>query len=184
MSHRSRFTILKGILLTALIGAASVAMPGLASGQARGSLQVTATVVQTQGAVAGGSGALHSDSSLLSVNRGCSCRSIMRRSFRTASPTFAPGVPVTYTIATVNGLGGSIRTNNGAFDPAGFTFSSSTIQAMNYSLAVAGGTNLQLTFTPVPEPGLTLLTGLAGLAAGCRLRRRGLASLRRYFRRT
>ena len=53
MSHRSRFTILKGILLTALIGAASVAMPGLASGQARGSLQVTATVVQTQGAVAG-----------------------------------------------------------------------------------------------------------------------------------
>jgi len=53
MSHRSRFTILKGILLTALIGAASVAMPRLASGQARGSLQVTATLVQTQGAVAG-----------------------------------------------------------------------------------------------------------------------------------
>src|SRR5437762_12389475 len=53
MSHRSRFTILKGILLTALIGAASLAMPRLASGQARGSLQVTATVVQTQAGVAG-----------------------------------------------------------------------------------------------------------------------------------
>src|SRR5207253_1073532 len=34
-------------------GGASVAMPRLASSQARGSLQVTATVVQTQGSVAG-----------------------------------------------------------------------------------------------------------------------------------
>jgi len=53
MPHRSRFTILKGILLTTLIAGASVAMPRLASSQARGSLQVTATVVQTQGSVAG-----------------------------------------------------------------------------------------------------------------------------------
>jgi len=53
MPHRSRFTILKSILLAALIGGASVAMPRLASSQARGSLQVTATVVQTQGSVAG-----------------------------------------------------------------------------------------------------------------------------------
>src|SRR2546421_6168830 len=53
MFHRSRCTILKAILLTALIGGASVAMPRLASSQARGSLQVTATVVQTQGSVAG-----------------------------------------------------------------------------------------------------------------------------------
>ena len=53
MPHRSRFTILKGILLTTLIAGGSVAMPQLASSQARGSLQVTATVVQTQGSVAG-----------------------------------------------------------------------------------------------------------------------------------
>jgi len=53
MFHRSRCTILKAILLTALIGGASVAMPRLARSQARGSLQVTATVVQTQGSVAG-----------------------------------------------------------------------------------------------------------------------------------
>src|SRR5438477_10607547 len=53
MFHRSRCTILKAILLTALNGGASVAMPRLASSQARGSLQVTATVVQTQGSVAG-----------------------------------------------------------------------------------------------------------------------------------
>ena len=53
MSHRSRFTILKGILLTALIGAASVAMPRLASGQVRGTLQVSATVVQTQAGFTG-----------------------------------------------------------------------------------------------------------------------------------
>src|SRR5437773_11897973 len=53
MFHRSRCAILKAILLTALIGGASVAMPRLARSQARGSLQVTATVVQTQGSVAG-----------------------------------------------------------------------------------------------------------------------------------
>src|SRR5437879_12502173 len=53
MFHRSRCTILKAILLTALIGGASVAMPRLASSQARGSLQVTATVVQKQGSGAG-----------------------------------------------------------------------------------------------------------------------------------
>src|SRR2546427_9729884 len=53
MFHRSRCAILKAILLTALIGGASVAMPRLASSQARGRLQVTATVVQTQGSVGG-----------------------------------------------------------------------------------------------------------------------------------
>ncbi len=53
MFHRSRFTILKAILLTALIGGASVAMPRLASGQVRGTLQVSATVVQTQAGFTG-----------------------------------------------------------------------------------------------------------------------------------
>ncbi len=48
MSHRSRFTILKSILLAALIGGVSVMLPRLASSQARGSLQVTATVVQSR----------------------------------------------------------------------------------------------------------------------------------------
>ena len=53
MFHRSRCTILKAILLTALIGGASVAMPRLASGQVRGTLQVSATVVQTQAGFTG-----------------------------------------------------------------------------------------------------------------------------------
>jgi autotransporter-associated beta strand protein len=94
-------------------------------------------------------------------------------------PTFTPGTPVTYTIATATA---GINTNNGAFDPAGFTFSSSTIQATNYSLS-ASGRNLQLTFTPVPEPGRALLTGLFGLAGGWRLRR-VVAGIRPYFLRT
>jgi hypothetical protein len=53
MPHRSRFTILKGILLTALVTGAGLAMPRAASGQARGTLQVTATVVETQSSFAG-----------------------------------------------------------------------------------------------------------------------------------
>jgi hypothetical protein len=53
MPHRSRFDVLKGIVLTALIAGASIAMPRAASGQASGTLQVTATVVQTQSGFAG-----------------------------------------------------------------------------------------------------------------------------------
>ena len=53
MPHRSRFAILKGILLTVVIAGVGLATPRLASGQARGTLQVTATVVQTQSSFAG-----------------------------------------------------------------------------------------------------------------------------------
>jgi len=53
MPHRSRFAILKGILLTVVIAGVGFATPRLASGQARGTLQVTATVVQTQSSFAG-----------------------------------------------------------------------------------------------------------------------------------
>ena len=53
MPHRSRFTILKAAVLTALVAGAGLAMPRAASGQARGTLQVTATVVETQSGFAG-----------------------------------------------------------------------------------------------------------------------------------
>jgi hypothetical protein len=53
MLHRSRSTILKGALLTALVAAAGLATPRAASGQSRGILQVTATVVETQSGFAG-----------------------------------------------------------------------------------------------------------------------------------
>jgi hypothetical protein len=53
MPHRSRFTILKVALLTALVAGVGLAAPKAASGQSRGTLQVTATVVQTQSGFAG-----------------------------------------------------------------------------------------------------------------------------------
>ena len=53
MPHDSRFTAPKGILLAALIAMVALAAPRVASGQARGTLQVSATVVNTQPAFAG-----------------------------------------------------------------------------------------------------------------------------------
>ena len=53
MPHDSRFTAPKGILLAALLGVAALAVPSVATSQARGTLQVTATVVNTQPAFAG-----------------------------------------------------------------------------------------------------------------------------------
>jgi len=53
MPHDSRFTAPKGILLAALLGLAALAVPSVATSQARGTLQVTATVVNTQPAFAG-----------------------------------------------------------------------------------------------------------------------------------
>jgi len=53
MPHRSRFTILKVALLTALVAGVGLAAPKAASSQSRGTLQVTATVVQTQSGFAG-----------------------------------------------------------------------------------------------------------------------------------
>jgi hypothetical protein len=53
MPQRTRFTILKVVLLTALVAGAGLAAPKAASGQSRGTLQVTATVVETQSGFAG-----------------------------------------------------------------------------------------------------------------------------------
>ena len=53
MPHRTRFTILKGIVVTVLIAGAGLAAPQAATGQTRGTLQVSATVVQTQAGFAG-----------------------------------------------------------------------------------------------------------------------------------
>src|SRR3989441_1816628 len=53
MPHDSRFTAPKGILLAALLGLAALAVPSVATSQARGTLQVTATVVNTEPAFAG-----------------------------------------------------------------------------------------------------------------------------------
>jgi hypothetical protein len=86
------------------------------------------------------------------------------------SPGFAFGTPTTYTIATAP----NIQQNSGAFSGAtGFTFSSTSIAFQNPSLSVSGN-NLQLTFTPVPEPAHALLAcaAVAGLV-GWRGRRCG-----------
>jgi hypothetical protein len=53
MPHRGGFTIVKAIPLMALVAGAALATPRVASGQARGNLQVTATVVATQSGFAG-----------------------------------------------------------------------------------------------------------------------------------
>src|SRR3989441_3069952 len=53
MPHDSRFTVPKGILAAALLAVAAVAVPSVATSQARGTLQVSATVVNTQPAFAG-----------------------------------------------------------------------------------------------------------------------------------
>jgi len=53
MPHDSRFTLPKGILLAALVAGAALAVPRVATSQARGTLQVSATVVNTQPAFAG-----------------------------------------------------------------------------------------------------------------------------------
>jgi len=53
MPHHSSSTVLNSIALTAALAAASLVSPRVASGQARGTLQVTATVVQTQSSFAG-----------------------------------------------------------------------------------------------------------------------------------
>jgi fibronectin-binding autotransporter adhesin len=81
-------------------------------------------------------------------------------------PAFTVGAPVTYTIATV-ATAGNIQQNGSTASGtlAGFTFTSSSIQFLNPSLSVSG-TNLVLTFTPVPEPSHLLLCGAAAGAAG------------------
>src|SRR5437667_12239959 len=48
MPHRCRFTIPRAIALPVLLAGAVLLLTRVASSQARGSLQVTATVVQTQ----------------------------------------------------------------------------------------------------------------------------------------
>ncbi len=48
MPHRGRFTSPRVVVLPVLLALATLAMPRVASSQARGILQVTATVVQTQ----------------------------------------------------------------------------------------------------------------------------------------
>ncbi len=53
MPHDSRFTAPKGIILAGLVTLAALAVPSVASSQARGTLQVSATVVNTQPAFAG-----------------------------------------------------------------------------------------------------------------------------------
>ena len=87
------------------------------------------------------------------------------------TPTFTQFQPLTYTIGTVT-TAGNIQLNGSPFPTtpttAGFTFSSSTIDfgAGSASL-MASGTNLLLTFTPVPEPAHALLAcGAAAGAAG------------------
>ena len=53
MHRRSGLTPLKGIAITGLVFAAALLSPRAATGQARGTLQVTATVVETQATFAG-----------------------------------------------------------------------------------------------------------------------------------
>ena len=53
MLHRIRLTPPKGILAGVVIAAALTISPRTASGQSRGTLQASATVVQTQASVAG-----------------------------------------------------------------------------------------------------------------------------------
>jgi len=48
MPHQGRFAITKGIAIAALVAGTALVVPRVASSQARGILQVTATVVQTQ----------------------------------------------------------------------------------------------------------------------------------------
>src|SRR5438034_8617961 len=48
MPHRGRFTSPRVVVLPVLLALATLAMPRVASSQARGILQVTATVVQAQ----------------------------------------------------------------------------------------------------------------------------------------
>lgn len=48
MPHRGRLTSPRVVVLPVLLALATLAMPRVASSQARGILQVTATVVQTQ----------------------------------------------------------------------------------------------------------------------------------------
>ncbi len=48
MPHQSRLANTRGIVVAALVAGAALAMPRVASSQARGILQVTATVVQAQ----------------------------------------------------------------------------------------------------------------------------------------
>jgi fibronectin-binding autotransporter adhesin len=81
-----------------------------------------------------------------------------------SGPAFVQGTPVTYTIATAPAIQQSgLAFGNGT---TGFTFSSTSIQFQNASLSVSGN-NLQLTFTPVPEPAFVLLAcGAASGAAG------------------
>jgi autotransporter-associated beta strand protein len=90
----------------------------------------------------------------------------------TAVEGFSPAqnVPLSYTIATVDAAA-SIQSNGSAFafDPAAYTFVTSGtgfLGATDFQLAVSGS-NLVLTFTPVPEPGLVLAISAAvlGLAA-------------------
>jgi autotransporter-associated beta strand protein len=92
--------------------------------------------------------------------------------------SFTQGTPVTYTIATVT-TAGNVRLNGSAFPTTatttGFTFTSSTIQFAPGSaslMANAGGTGLQLSFTPVPEPTTVLAVCAVGGAAFAAWRRR------------
>jgi autotransporter-associated beta strand protein len=77
--------------------------------------------------------------------------------------------PYTYTIATADG-GRNFRLNGGSytFDPSQSTLVSN-VGIESYSLAVVGS-QLQLTFSPVPEPGWLLLVCAAG-AGAAQLRR-------------
>ena len=93
------------------------------------------------------------------------------------TPTFTNFTPVSYTIATVT-TAGNVQLNGTPFPTTptttGFTFSSSTIQfGLGSASLMASGTNLLLTFTPVPEAAHALLAcGAAAGAAGWWRRRR------------
>ncbi len=65
---------------------------------------------------------------------------------------------------------GNIQSNGGAFDPTGFDFSPAPF-ASNPILTVSG-TNLVLSFTPVPEPTTVLAIAAVGLAGLRAVRRR------------
>ena len=86
--------------------------------------------------------------------------------------SFTLDQPVSYVVGTV-ATAGNIQTNGGTFnyDPAAFTFTTVGFDASAFALSVEG-TNLVLTFTPVPEPGLVLALAVAGMAAFVWVRRR------------